>query len=90
MSEPLRTMPCPECGCKPGPNQVGSHGETDESGRMHWRWADDAGPGRETSVIRQAALHFLHGEDVSDAPASLSLAALADALGVPHEDVEAL
>jgi hypothetical protein len=48
------------------------------------------GASNSVGVIRQAALHFLHGEDVSDAPASLSLTALADALGVPHEDVEAI
>lgn len=37
-------------------------------------------------IIRQAALMFLHGED----PAELDLAALADALGVDHGEVEAL
>lgn len=46
-----------------------------------------AGPASD-DIIRHAALAYLHGDDLSDdAP---DLRQLADALGVPHEDVEAL
>lgn len=42
----------------------------------------------DTSLVRKAALAYLHGDDLSDdAP---DLRRLADALGVPHADVEAL
>lgn len=37
-------------------------------------------------LVRQAALNYLHGED----PEGFDLAALADALGVDHADVEGL
>lgn len=42
-------------------------------------------------VIRQAALRYLHGQDgTGTPPLAEELATLADALGVPHADVEAL
>jgi len=43
---------------------------------------DDGDP----EIVKRAALSFLHGED----PEGLDLGELADALGVPHDEVEAL